>query len=348
MIGVRLHGPRDLRAEALAEPALPGTGEVLVRVHAAGICGSDLHTYLEGKIGDTKLGGPLILGHEFAGTIEAVGELESTGQSHSLQHGTDVAVDPGRPCGLCELCRRGDPNLCPHLRFCGLYPDNGCFCEKIVMPASCCFPLPKEIDHEEGALLEPLGVALHAVDLAKPRVGESGVVIGAGPIGLLIVQAAKLAGFDPIFVVEPLPWRLQLAEKFGGVPIDPSLGDPFEGIRAATNGRGVDVAFEAAWADKSVQLAAELARPGGRLVLVGIPRNDDLTLRHSTARRKGLTILLSRRMKHAYPRAIQLVERGQIDVKALVSHRFPLAKTPDAFALNSEYRDQVLKVLIKI
>jgi L-iditol 2-dehydrogenase len=347
MIGVRLHGPRDLRAEALAEPTAPGSGEVLVRVHAAGICGSDLHAYLEGRIGDTKLGGPFILGHEFAGTIEAVGELEPTGQSRSLQHGTDVAVDPGRPCGLCERCRRGDPNLCPHLRFCGLYPDNGCFCEKIVMPANCCFPLPKGIDHEEGALLEPLGIALHSVDLAKPRVGESGVVIGAGPIGLLIVQAAKLAGLDPIFVIEPLPWRLQLAEKFGGAPIDPS-GDPLECIRAATNGRGVDVAFEAAWAEESVQLAAELARPGGRLVLVGIPRNDELTLRHSTARRKGLTILLSRRMKHTYPRAIQLVGHGKIDVKALVSHRFPLAKTPDAFALNSEYRDQVVKVMIKI
>jgi len=348
MIGVRLHGPRDLRTETLAEPAPPGRGEVLVRVHAAGICGSDLHAYLEARNGDRKLGGPLVLGHEFAGTIEAVGEDGSGEHLPLLEPGMRVAVDPAQPCGVCELCRRGHPNLCPHLRFCGLYPDNGCFCEKIVMPASCCFPLPKGIDHEGGALLEPLGVALHAVDLARPRVGESAVVIGAGPIGLLIVRVARLAGLNPVFVVEPLPWRLSLAQKFGGTVVDPSLGDPLERVRSATKGRGVDVVFEAAWADQSVQLGAELARPGGRLVLVGIPRDDELTLKHSTARRKGLTILLSRRMKHTYQRAIQLVEQGQIDVKALISHRFPLVRTPDAFALNSEYRDRVVKVMINI
>jgi L-iditol 2-dehydrogenase len=346
MIGVRLHGPKDLRVEKLSDPARPGPGEVLVRVHAAGICGSDLHTYLEARIGDTKLRGPLVLGHEFAGTIEAVGEDGSKEHLLSLNPGMRVAVDPAQPCGHCERCREGDPNLCLHLRFCGLYPDNGCLSEKIIMPAACCFPLPREIDDEAGALLEPLGVALHAVDLAKARVGESALVIGAGPIGLLIVQAAKLAGMDPVFVVEPLPWRLHLADTLGGVSIDPSLGDPVERMRSATNGRGVDVAFEAAWADESVQLAAESARPGGRLVLVGIPREDDLTLKHSTARRKGLTILFSRRMKHTYPRAIRLVERGEIDVKRLISHRFPLSETPDAFALNSEYRDEVVKIMI--
>jgi L-iditol 2-dehydrogenase len=340
MVGVRLHGPRDLRVEKLPDPARPGPGEALVRVHAAGICGSDLHTYLEARIGDTKLEGPLVLGHEFAGTVEAVGS------DGSLEPGMRVAVDPARPCGACELCRRGHPNLCTQLHFCGLYPDNGCFCERVVTPASCCFPLSEGIDYEGGALLEPLGIALHAVDLAKPRVGESAVVIGAGPIGLLIVQAAKLAGFDPVFAVEPLPWRLKQAETFGSVPVDPSLGDPLERIRSATNGRGVDAAFEAAWADQSVQLAADAARPGGKLVLVGIPRNDELSLTHSTARRKGLSIFLSRRMKHTYPRAIQLVERGQVDVKALISHRFPLAKTPDAFALNSEYRDRVVKIIL--
>ena len=342
MVGVRLHGPKDLRVEKLPEPGKPGSGEARVRVHAAGICGSDLHTYLEARIGDTELRGPLVLGHEFAGTIEAVGK------DSSLEPGMRVAVDPAQPCGRCELCRMGHPNLCTQLHFCGLYPDGGCFCETIVMPGSCCFPLPDRIDDESGALLEPLGIALHAVDLARPHAGESAVIVGAGPIGLLIIQAAKLAGLDPVYAVEPLPWRLHLAQQFGAEPVDPSLGDPLERIKSATKGRGVDVAFEAAWADQSVQLAADMTRPGGRVVLVGIPRADELTLRHSTARRKGLTLLLSRRMKHTYPRAIQLVEQAQIDVKALVSHRFPLAKTPDAFALNAEYRDRVVKIIITI
>ncbi|MGA3246186.1 MAG: alcohol dehydrogenase catalytic domain-containing protein [Bacteroidota bacterium] len=346
MTGVRLHAPRDLRVEQLSDPRPPSKGEVLIRIGAAGICGSDLHTYLDAQIGDTKLRAPLVLGHEFAGTVESVGEEAFTEDLVRLERGMRVAVDPAQPCGMCELCQRGHPNLCTSLHFCGLYPDGGCFCEWIVMPARCCFPLPDFLDHESGALLEPLGVALHAVDLAKPTADESAVIIGAGPIGLLILQAASLAGMKPIYVVEQLPWRLALVEKYGGIPIDSARTDAREKLLIQTLGRGVDVSFEAAWADATIQLAAEMTRPGGRVVLVGIPREDQLTMNHSTARRKGLTILLSRRMKHTYPRAIDLVEKGLIDVKGLVSHRFPLAQLPQAFALNADYRDHAVKVMI--
>lgn len=317
-----------------------------MRVDAAGICGSDLHTYLDARIGDTTLKSPLVLGHEFAGTIESVGDDALNEQSVQLGPGMRVSVDPAQPCGSCELCLRGHPNLCTSLHFCGLYPDGGCFCERIKMPARSCFPLPGELDAETGALLEPLGIALHAVSLAQPQAGESAVVIGAGPIGLLIQQAAKLAGMGPVYVIEQLPWRLRLVEKFGGVPIDSARTDATEKLRIATLGRGVDVAFEAAWADQSIQLAAELVRAGGRLVLVGIPRDDQLTMQHSIARRKGLTIFLSRRMKHTYPKAIDLVQRGLLDVKSLVSHRFPLSKLPEAFSLNADYRDHVVKVMV--
>jgi L-iditol 2-dehydrogenase len=346
MIGVRLHSPREMKVEQLSEPKAPGKGEVLIRVGAAGICGSDLHTYLEGQIGDTKLRAPLVLGHEFAGTVEAVGDEAFTLDQLGLEVGMRVAVDPAQPCGECELCQRGHPNLCTSLHFCGLYPDGGCFCERIIMPANSCFPLPESLDLESGALLEPLGVALHAVDLAKPASDESAVVIGAGPIGLLLLQAATLAGMKPVYVVEQLPWRLALVEKFGGIPLDSARTDAREKLMIQTLGRGVDVVFEAAWADSTIQLAAEMVRYGGRLVLVGIPRDDQLTMNHSTARRKGLTIRLSRRMKHTYPRSIDLVSKGLIDVKSLVSHRFPLSQLPQAFALNADYRDHVVKVMI--
>ncbi|MCX6133761.1 MAG: alcohol dehydrogenase catalytic domain-containing protein [Ignavibacteriales bacterium] len=346
MTGVRLHAPREMKVEQLSDPKPPAKGEVLIRVGAAGICGSDLHTYLDAQIGDTKLRGPLVLGHEFAGTVEQVGDDAFTEDLTGLQPGMRVAVDPAQPCGLCELCLRGHPNLCTSLHFCGLYPDGGCFCERIVMPARSCFPLPDAVDLESGALLEPLGVALHAVDLAKPTSDESAVIVGAGPIGLLILQAATLAGMKPVYVVEQLPWRLSLVEKFGGIPIDSARTNAREKLMIQTLGRGVDVAFEAAWADSTIQLAAEMTRHGGCLVLVGIPREDQLTLQHSTARRKGLTILLSRRMKHTYPRAIDLVAKGLIDVKSLVSHRFPLTQVPQAFSLNADYRDHVVKVMI--
>jgi L-iditol 2-dehydrogenase len=346
MIGVRLHAARTMKVEQLPDPKPPGKGDVLVRVEAAGICGSDMHMYLDATIGDTTLKAPIVLGHEFAGTILSTGEGAINEHGIPLAAGMRVAIDPAQPCGECELCKRGHPNLCTSLHFCGLYPDSGCFCERMVVPARTCFPLPESIDAEAGALLEPLGVALHAVNLAKVRPGESAVIVGAGPIGLLILEAAKQAKMNPIFVVEQLPWRLALAEKLGGIPIDSARTNAKEKLQVQTLGRGVDVAFEAAWADQTIQLSAEMTRHGGKLVLVGIPREDHLLMNHSTARRKGLTVLLSRRMKHTYPKAIELVGNGSIDVKRIVTHRFPLLQTPEAFALNADYRDHVVKVMI--
>jgi L-iditol 2-dehydrogenase len=213
------------------------------------------------------------------------------------------------------------------------------------MPAHACFPVPKALDDIEAALLEPLGVAMHAVDLAKIRLAHSVAILGAGPIGLLLLQTARLAGADPVFISDKFPWRLKLAEKFGGVPV--CCEDMLQRIRKETRGCGVDVAIEAAWAEDTVETAAEAARLGGRVVLVGIPSDDRLQMKHSTARRKGLTIMMSRRMKHAYPRAMQLASAGRVDLRGLVSHRFPLRRATEAFLLNAAYGDNVTKVIIQ-
>ena len=324
MLAARLHGPRDLRLEEVAAPPAPRAGEVLVRVQATGVCGSDLHTYLDARIGDTQLEAPLIIGHEFAGIIDQ--------GVPGLSPGMRVAVDPAQPCHRCDLCERGHPNLCRRLHFCGLYPDDGSLAELIRVPASTCFPVPDEIDAAGAALLEPLGVALHATDLAKIRIGDRVAVLGAGPIGLLLIQTIKLAGAGEIYISDPLPWRMALARKYGAEPL-PSHPE-------------MDVVFEAAWGGPSIGQSVELVRPGGRVVLVGIPSEDRCEFKHSTARRKGLTIIFSRRMKHTYPRAIRLVTSGQVDLAGLVSHRFPLAQAAAAFKLNAEYGDQVVKVII--
>lgn len=346
MLAARLHGPADLRVERVAHPGPPDRGEVLLRVKVTGICGSDLHSYQDARIGDTPIRSPLILGHEFSGVVDAVGTGSLDGRFESLQPGTRVAVDPAQPCGRCEFCEQGHPNLCRHLHFCGNYPDGGSLCEWMHMPAHSCFPVPDSIDDESAALLEPLGVAVHAVDLAKLKIASSVAILGAGSIGLLLLQVAKLSGASPIFVTDKLPWRLAVAEKYGGVPIRCDQEDPVARVQKETQGRGVDVAIEAAWADHSVAQAAEMARLGGRVVLVGIPGDDHLMMKHSTARRKGLTIMMSRRMKHAYPRAIRLAEQGTVDLTGLISHRFPLKEVAEAFALNSAYRDNVVKVMI--
>jgi L-iditol 2-dehydrogenase len=347
MRAVRLHGAGDVRVEQVGAPRAPGPGEVLLRVGFVGICGSDLHVYLKGRIGSTRVDGPHVLGHEFGGTVEAVGENALDGNGRRLPKHARVAVDPAVPCRTCESCVAGHPNLCPHHTFVGLYPTPGALCERLLVPAWVCFPVPAEIPDEQVPLLETLGVALHAVDLAHVRVASSVAIIGAGAVGLLVAQVARLAGARPVFVTDRLPWRLQLAQRSGGEPVDVDASDPVRTIMNATRNRGVDVALECAWStDESVAQAVDVLRPGGRLVIVGIPDEDRLTLVHSTARRKGLTIAMSRRMKHTYPRAIALAECKEVDLDSLISHRFPLSAAADAIRCAAHYDAGVLKVVV--
>jgi L-iditol 2-dehydrogenase len=346
MLAARLYGPRDLRVERMPVPGPPAAGQALLCVKTTGICGSDLHSYHDARIGDTAIESPLVIGHEFSAIVQQAGHGALDGLHQPLYPGTRVAVDPAQPCGRCESCDRGHPNLCVRLHFCGNFPDGGSLCEWMHMPARSCFPVPDAIDDTQAALIEPLGVAIHAVDLARIRVGDSVAIVGAGAIGLLILQLARLSGASPVFVVDKFSWRLRLADRWGGVPICCETDDPVRVVARETRGRGVDAAIEAAWADHSIEQAVEMARLGGRVVLVGIPGDDRLTMKHSTARRKGITIRLSRRMKHIHPRALSLVQAGRVDLLSLVSHRFPLAQAAEAFRLNAAYEDNVVKVVI--
>lgn len=349
MWAARLYGARDIRVDRVPLPPPPQAGEVLLKVTVTSICGSDLHTYVDGRIGDTNVQSPLVLGHEFAGVIAAVGPDAHDGNDEPLTVGQRVAVDPAMPCGRCEFCEKGHPNLCRRLHFCGLWPDDGSLREYMIMPARTCFPLPDSLNDIEGALLEPLGIGMHAVDLAKLKVGESVAILGGGPIGLMILEMARLSGADPIFVSEPLPWRAELARRYGAtLVIDRQAGDPVQAVMAATRGRGVDVVFEAAWGAETVGQSVEMARLGGRVILVGIPSRDEVLMRASPARRKGLTIKFSRRMKHVYPRAIRLADQRRVNLMGMVTHRFLLQQTPQAFALNAEYQDHVVKAVIEV
>jgi len=351
MLAVRLHGARDMRPARVRLPGPPGRGEALIAVRAVGVCGSDLHTYQDGRIGDTTVERPAILGHEFAGRVLAVGEEAVSGLDEPLRVGQRVAVDPEVPCRHCEMCERGDPNLCPNHSFYGLYPTDGALQERMIVDARSCFPVPDAMSDAAAVMLEPLGVAIHALDLGRLRVADSVAVLGCGPIGLLILRLAVLAGARPVYAFDRFPWRVEMARALGATEawVVPTT-DGVAKVAEVTGGRGVDVAFEAAWADASVQQAADMARNGGRVVLVGIPGDDELRLQHSTARRKGLTIRLSRRMKHTYPRALRLAGKGgrQVDLDALVSHRFPLERTPEAFALNAAYAEGVHKILVEV
>jgi L-iditol 2-dehydrogenase len=348
MLAARLYGKQDLRIEQVPNPGSPGAGQVLIDVTAVGVCGSDLHNYIDGRIGDTTVDAPLVLGHEFAGIVREVGDDARDGEDNLLRVGQRVAVDPATPCWRCEFCEKGHPNLCRRLHFCGLFPDDGSLREQMIVESRTCFPVADSLSDAEAALLEPLGIGIHAVDLAKICLGDSAAVIGTGAIGLLLIKLAQLSGADPIFAFDPLAWRREKAIAWGATGVWGIEDDPVKRIDNLTQGRGVDIVFEAAWGGETIAQTAEMARLGGRVVLVGIPGDDGLSMKHSTARRKGLTILLSRRMKHTYPRAIKLVESGAVSLEDLISHRFPLSRADEAYAMNIKYADNVQKIVIDV
>src|SRR5215211_4736273 len=273
MKSVRLHGIGDLQIHDEPVP-VAGAGEKLVRVKAAGVCGSDLHWFAEGSIGDEKLERPLVLGHEFAGLTE---------------DGQRVAIDPAVSCGYCEFCEHGHPNLCSNLIFAGHGKTDGSLREWMAWNERSLFPIPDSLSDDDGAMLEPLGIAIHTVDLGKVKPGMSVGVFGCGPIGLLVIQMAKLSGASYIIATDKLAHRVEAAKALGASHAflaedrrelemhalrSPRRGSTAEMIRAATSGRGVDVAFDASGAPDAVDMAFAAVSIGGKVILAGIPNED--------------------------------------------------------------------------
>lgn len=334
MKALRLYGPGDLQLVDEAPP-VPGPDEELVRVTAVGICGSDLHWYSESGIGDVTLSRPIVLGHEAAGVIES-----------GPRAGLRVAIDPAIPCEKCEQCRAGHAHFCLALRFAGDGTTDGTLQELVAWSSDSLIPVPDTLSNADVAMLELLGVALHAIRLGEIRPGERVGVFGCGPIGLLIIQLARASGATTIVTTDLLPHRLRAARAAGATATAlVAGGNERAELRAATDGHGVDVAFEAAGVDDSVETAVNLAAPGGTVVVVGIPSEDHTTFTASTARRKGLTIKLSRRMNRVYPEAIRLVESGFADVRSIVTASYPLTGHEAAFAAAAAREG--LKVVIR-
>jgi L-iditol 2-dehydrogenase len=329
----RLHAVGDMRLTEEPIPE-PGPGTSLVRVTAVGICGSDLHWWGEAGIGDAVLAQPLVLGHEAAGVIAA-----------GPGTGTRVAIDPAIPCGRCRPCRDGYRNLCVRIRFSGHGTQDGALREFMTWPSHLLHPLPDSVSDAAGAVLEPLGVAVHALDLGHVRLGATVAVAGCGPIGLLLIQVLRAAGVAKIVAIEPLRHRREAAAGSGAdqvaAPADVAGPDSLRELVAD----GADVTFEMAGTDDAVRLAMAAVRPGGRVVLGGIPGNDQTTFQASLARRKGLTIAMVRRMNEVYPRAIALAAAGKVTLEPLVTHRFGLDKVAEAFATAAQRTG--LKVLIE-
>jgi L-iditol 2-dehydrogenase len=307
---VRLIGVGRLEQSSV-EVGEPGPDEVLLRVLSVGLCGSDAHWFEEGGIGDATVPeGGVIPGHEFCGVIES-----------GPRSGERVAVDPAIPCLRCVQCQAGRLHLCLEMRFAGHGLTDGAMRSHLVWPERCLVTLPDDMPDEQGALLEPLGVALHAIDLGVVGAADRTAVIGCGPVGLLLVAALAARGVPDILALDPLEHRVAAATAMGAT----AGGSP-------THDDEVDVVFDCAGNDGSLHTALQMARPGGRAVLVGVPEGDRATFQASLARRKEIALLLCRRMlPEDLARAAELVDSGAVSLDGLISHRFPMAEADTAF-----------------
>ena len=344
-----LHAIRDLRWET-REVGSPGPLEVRVRIARIGVCGSDLHYYTHGRIGDFVVNAPLVLGHEASGTVEAVGQDVTR-----LKVGDRVALEPGVPCRCCGYCKRGKYNLCPKMRFMATPPVDGALSEYVVWPEDFAFKIPENFSFEAAALLEPLAVGVWAVKRGGVAVGDSIVVMGAGPIGCTTLQAAKAAGATVRIAVDLEPFRLEMARKVGAThTVNAREEDVLERIRDITaqdgfprTHAGVDVAFETAGSVATCRLSIAAPRPGGVTVLVGLPPNPLVELDIVSAASREIDLRGLFRYANCYPAALELVASGAVDLDILVTQRYPFDHTKDALEFAQHDKSSSLKVMIE-
>lgn len=340
-----LYGPGDIRVKDVPAPE-PGPGEALVRIRAVGVCASDLHFYRHGEIGGWGFTEPALLGHECAGEIVGFGPGPGSG---SLEVGTLVAIEPTRPCGECDLCRSGRYNICRRLRFAGQPPDPGAFCEYATAPINRLFALPSCLTFAEGAMVEPLAVAVHAVRLAGVSAGSCVAVVGGGAIGLSLMQVSLAYGAKVIVLSEPLDHRRQLALRLGCTAVVQPEAESLDEVTARlTGGAGADVAFEASGCQEGPALAARCVGSGGTLCLVGIPDVDELLFKASLVRRKEMTLRTVRRYCGEFPESVALLASGRVKVDAYTTHHFPLEQTGMAFEAAVRRPEEVVRAVVDI
>jgi L-iditol 2-dehydrogenase len=342
---VVLTGIKKMAMMDIPNPSIVNPNEVKIKMSTIGVCGSDIHYYAEGKIGSQVVEYPFPVGHECSGIIEEIGE-----NVKNVRVGDLVVVDPSVHCGQCDQCLAGRPHTCRNNRFLGCPGQlDGCLAEYIVMPDFTCFPVTGKMNPVQAALIEPLTIGVYTVKLAQIQKKETAVgIFGAGPIGLSVLFKLLADGIEDITMIEPLDYRLIRANEIGArYLVNPGF-DNVEEIVKNKHELLLDVVFEASGEQDAVTNAVKILKPGGKLVLVGIPPSAQYTFNMDLMRRKELTIINVRRQNNCVEEAIELVISGKIDVEQMVTHHFSLEETEKAFEIVEGYKDGAIKAMINL
>lgn len=342
---VVLTGIREMAMTEIVDPVIIHPREVKIKMSTIGVCGSDIHYYAEGKIGSQVVQYPFPVGHECSGIIEEIGSNVT-----NVKVGDLVVVDPSVHCGHCDQCLAGRPHTCRNNKFLGCPGQlDGCLAEYIVMPGFTCFPVTGKLNPVQAALIEPLTIGVYTVKLAQIQNRATTVgIFGAGPIGLSVLFKLLADGIEDITMIEPLDYRLQKAKEIGAKYLVNPDSEVVEVVVKKQHELLLDVVFEASGTQDAVTNAVKILKPGGKLVLVGIPPSAEYTFNMDLMRRKELTVINVRRQNHCVEEAIELVVSAKIDVEKMVTHHFSLEETPKAFEIVEGYKDGAIKAVINL
>jgi L-iditol 2-dehydrogenase len=337
-----LTGIRKFEFREKPKPNIKKTTDVLLKIRNVGICGSDIHYYSTGRIGDQIIKFPFTIGHEGSAIVEAVGS-----RVKRVKPGDCVAVDPAVSCGKCDQCKSGRRNTCRNLLFLGCPGQlEGCLSEYIIMPQENCYKIGKSMTLIQGALVEPLSIGVYSASFLDKAKEKTIGILGSGPIGLSVLLASRLSGVGKVFMTDKIEERLIAAKRAGADWIgNPNLIDIVEKIKD-TEPDQLDAVFECAGEQEALDQAVDLLKPGGKLIIVGIPEPNEISFNINKIRRKEISIQNVRRQNDCTQKAIDLIAGKKINVDFMATHNFKLKDAPLAFEFVEGYRDGVIKAMI--
>jgi len=343
MKAVFLTDIRQMSLQEAPDPVIEKDDQVLLKIEKVGVCGSDVHYYETGRIGSQIVQYPYLVGHECAATVVEIGKSVSR-----TRVGDRVAVDPAIVCHKCDQCLTGRENTCRNLGFLGTPGQaDGCLCEYIVMPEESLFPMPEKMTFEQAVLCEPYAIGVYSVKQARLPKKADIAILGAGPIGLSCLRAAQTQEVSNIYVTDKIDHRVQVAQQVGARwAANPDRKNIVQEIMEM-NPLGLDAVFECAGEQEAIDQALDMMKPGGKIVLVGIPRFDRINFQIDLLRRREVTVINIRRQNGCTQEAVDLVGSGKSDLDFMVTHRFPMERAQEAFELVGGYRDGVIKAIIE-